>query len=213
MNRAGYLIATLVAAFCTVLSAQEAPSNQTNTRTFTGPDGAFRFSYSRALVSCRRHPDQTTRWAPDDTCSAYTPVCSNFSCDSGGTVACIAFPAKQMKGTNFQAAAFSVNELKKVVAESECMKLDEPPPHMGKVENETVNGVTYKVTETDGVAMGNFIDGHVYRTFHNGKCYELDVRIASSNIANYEPGTVKSFDSDEVQRALKAVVASFTFLR
>ena len=194
-----------------MLAAQEAPRNQKSTHTFTSPDGAFRFNYSRALVPCRRHPDQTNRWTPDVSCNAYTPVCSNFSCDSGGTVACIAYPAHQMQGTNFQAAAFSVNVLKQIVTESECMKVDESRPRRAK--NQVVNGVRFKVTETDGVGLGNFIDDDVYRTFHNGKCYELDVRIASSKVEDYEPGKVKSFDSDQVQRALKAVLASFAFLR
>src|SRR5207248_7623559 len=137
MNRAGYLIATLVAGVSTVLSAQQALPNQQSTNTFVARDGTFRFSYPRALISCRRHPNQTNRWLPDDSCNAYTAVCSNFSCDSSETVACIAYPANQMKGTTFDAAAFSVNELKKMVAESECMKVDEPPPHLGKAKNET----------------------------------------------------------------------------
>jgi len=118
-----------------------------------------------------------------------------------------------MKGTNFQAAAFSVNELKGIVAESECMKVDEPPPHVRKASNETVNGVPFEVIEADGVGLGNFIQGYVYRNFHNGKCYELDIRIASSNIANYDPGSVKSFDSETIRRILKAALASFRFLR
>jgi hypothetical protein len=101
--------------------------------------------------------------------------------------------------------------LKKVVAESECIKLDEPLPHRNG-KDETVNGVTFKVAETDGVAAGNFPEGHVYRTFHDGKCYELEIRIASSNIANHESGSVKSFDLGKVQRTLKFAVASFTFL-
>jgi hypothetical protein len=118
-----------------------------------------------------------------------------------------------MEGTNFQAAAFSVNELKGIVAESECMKVNEATPHVGKTNNETVNGVLFEVIETDGVGLGNFIQGYVYRNFHNGKCYELDIRIASSNIANYDPGTVKSFDSETVRRTFRAALASFRFLR
>jgi hypothetical protein len=212
MNRAGLLIAMLVAGCCTVLSAQQGRPGQKSSHMFTAPDGTFRFSYSRALVLCRKNPNQTNRWKPDNSCNAYTAVCSDFSCDSSGTVACIAYPANRMKGTNFEAAAFSVNELKKVVAESECIKLDEPPPHRN-VKDETVNGITFKVAESDGIAAGNFIDGHVYRTFHDGKCYELDIRIASSNIANHESGSVKSFDLGKVQRTLKPAVASFTFLK
>jgi hypothetical protein len=73
--------------------------------------------------------------------------------------------------------------------------------------------VKFGVTEIDGVETGNLIHDYVYRNFHGGKFYELDIRIASSNIENYDPGTVKNFDSEKVQRALKGALASFKFLR
>jgi hypothetical protein len=196
-----------------ILCAQAVNNGRPAGSSFISPDGRFRLEYSDSLVSCRRDPNQVNWWVPDHSCDAYTPVCSNFSGDSSETVACIAYPANEMTGTNFQAAAFSVNELKKVTDESECLKVEEPPPHVGTARNEIVNGVKFQVTETDGVGLGNFIDGYVYRNFHNRKCYELDIRIASSNIANYDPGTVKSFDSEKVQRALKAVLGSFRFIR
>jgi hypothetical protein len=210
MNRFAVLVMLLFAAYSMALSAQESPRNQKSRRIFTAADGTFRFSYSRALVPCHINPNQTNFWEPD-ACNGYLPVCY-VSGDSSGTVACVAYPADKMKGTNFEAAAFSVSELKKLGTRAECMKIDEPPPH-GAVKNETVNGITFKVAETDGVAAGNVGDGQVYRTFHHGKCYQLDIRIATSNIGNYPPGTVKSFDLRQVQRALKEVVASFTFLR
>jgi hypothetical protein len=209
MKRA-VLLSLILIGRCVVFSAQAPPSQKD--RIFTALDGTFRFSYSRAMVSCQRNSNQSNRWEPDDSCNAYIPVCSDFSGDSAATLACIAYPASGTKGTNLEAAAFSVNELKKVVAESECIKLDEPPPHRN-VKDENVNGITFKVAESDGIAAGNFIDGHVYRTFHDGKCYELDIRIASSNIANHESGSVKSFDLGKVQRTLKPAVASFTFLK
>lgn len=56
------------------------------------------------------------------------------------------------------------------------------------------------------------MQGHVYRNFHNGKCYELDIRIASSNIGNYGPGTVKSCGSETVRHTLNAVLATFSFV-
>jgi len=99
-----------------------------------------------------------------------------------------------MRGTNFQAATFSVSELKAATTQAECLKVEEPPPHVGSARKEIVNGVTFTVIETDGIASGNLIDGYVYRSFHRDKCYELDVRIAFSNPANADPGTMKNFD-------------------
>ena len=118
-----------------------------------------------------------------------------------------------MKGTNFQAAAFSVSEIKEANTEAECLKVEEPPPHVGSVRKETVNGVIFAVIETDGVATGNLIDGYVYRSFHRNRCYELDVRIAFSNPAYADPGTMKNFDLEMVHHRLKRVLDTFKFVK
>jgi hypothetical protein len=196
-----------------VLRAQEGSGHQARKNSFASSDGAFRFEYSDSLVSCKRNPDQTDRWLPDDSCEAFTPVCSDFSCNSAETVACVAYPAVMMRGTNFQAAAFSVTERKEATTEGECLKVAEPPPHVGSARKETVNGVTFTVIETDGVATGNLIDGYVYRSFHRDKCYELDVRIAFSNPANADPGTMKNFDLGVVHHRLKQVLDTFKFIK
>jgi hypothetical protein len=211
-TRTGYWLLGLILASSVVLSAQRNVRNRPRRTTFASPDGIFRFKYSDSLVSCRRDPKQPDRWAPDE-CKAFTPVCSDFSCDSAGTVACIAYPASGMKGTTFQAGAFSVSELKEANTEAKCLKVEEPPPHVGKSRSETVNGVRFRVTETDGIATGNLMDGYVYRSFHRNKCYELDIRIASSNPAYADPGAMKNFDLRAVHRRLKQVLDTFEFTK
>jgi hypothetical protein len=116
------------------------------------------------------------------------------------------------EGTNFQAAAISVNELKGANTETKCRMVTEPPPH-STFHTETIHGVKFDVTETYGVATGNLIHGYVYRNFHKGNCYELDINIAYSNIGMYDPGTLKNFNSEKVKRALRGALASFKFLR
>ena len=71
----------------------------------------------------------------------------------------------------------------------------------------------FTVTETDGVATGNLMDGYVYRSFHGNKCYELDIRIAFSNPAYSDPGTIKNFDLKAVHRRLKQVLDTFEFAK
>ena len=84
---------------------------------------------------------------------------------------------------------------------------------IGTARTETVNGVTFNVTETDGVGAGNLMDGYVYRSFHGNRCYELDIRIAFSNVGNFDLGTVKEFDDKSVYRSLKSVLNTFQFLK
>lgn len=181
--------------------------------TITSPDGKFRFEDDDSLVECKRDPHQSDRWTPDD-CEASIPVCSDVSCSSDATVACVAYLAGATKeGTNLQAAAFSVNEIKGANTEGKCLNVPEPPPHVGRSHTEKVNGVKFSVTEIDGVATGNLIDGYVYRNFHEKKCYELDIRIAYSNTGFSDPGTVRNFDLEEVHRRLRKVLGSFEFLK
>lgn len=206
------LIMALSGTFWGVLIGQQSGPHQPGTVTFDSPDGTFRFNYSRALVSCQKSTSQSDLWLPENSCNAYTPVCSNYSCDSSGTLACIAYPANEMKGSNFEAAAFSVSELKQAGSEAECLKVDEPPPHAGRPQVETVNGVKFEVTETDGVAAGNLMEGYVYRAFHKGRCYELDIRIAYWNSAYADPGAVKDFDMKAVHDRLKRVLGTFKFV-
>lgn len=208
------LILTAAVAFLFAIpGSQVQVAPESAKKRFTSPDGVFRFEYSATLVSCKRDSSQSDRWTPDESCEAFTPVCSDVSGNSGDTVACIAYPANRIrKGTSFQAAAFSVNRLDEARTDSECFRVPQPPPRVGTSHTETINGVKFGVTEIDGVATGNLITGYVYRAFHGNACYELGIRIAFSNPVNADPRAVKNFDLESVHRRLKKVLETFTFL-
>ncbi|HKH97849.1 MAG TPA: hypothetical protein VJ999_01970 [Candidatus Sulfotelmatobacter sp.] len=208
---AGMAVTTLFHS--AVLSTQARVNPQSASRSFTSADGAFRLEYPDSLVSCKRDAKQADWWLPQASCEAFTPVCSDVACNSEGTVVCVAYPADDTtKGTTFQAAAFSVNQLSHTNTESKCLSVEEPPPHVGTSHTEIVNGARFDVTETDGVATGNLMDGYVYSAFHEKKCYELDIRIAYSNVGGDDPAK-KVFDPEQVHRRLKAVLDTFRFLK
>jgi hypothetical protein len=211
---AGFLLAGIALTFLfpVVSDSKRQTSHNPAEISFTSPDGTFSFKYSNSLLMCKRDPNQPDWWTPGRSCEAYTPVCSDSSCIKDATVVCVAYPAESLKGTNFQAAAFSVNQRDAANTE-ECLKVTEPPPLVGPIRSETINGAKFNVIETDGVAAGNLIDGVAYRSFHRNRCYELDIRIAFSNIGNFDPGTVKEFDYDAVQRPLRMVLNTFRFLK
>ena len=215
-DRGGCLLLGIALALvqCPVLNAQESVSDRSPKRSFTSQDGLFRFIYSGSLVSCEKDPGQPDRWTPDESCQAVIPVCSDVSGNSDNTAACVAYPATRIeRGTDFEAAAFSVNILTDANTDRACLSVAEPPPHVGTRHTETINGVKFSVTQTDGVAAGNLLDGYSYRSFHGKICYELDLRIAFSNIGNYDSASAKNFDLQEVRRSLKNVLVSFKFLK
>jgi hypothetical protein len=113
MNRA--LCASLLGIILTsfvILTAQADSAGKGRKNGFTSTDGAFHFEYPVSLVRSGRNPTQPDQWGPDESCEGFTPVCSDLSGQSDGTVACIAHPDDGMKGTNFQAAAFSESEMR-----------------------------------------------------------------------------------------------------
>lgn len=177
---------------------------------FVSPDGAFAFSYPSSLIKCEKDPKQENLWIPARSCGGYVPVCADAFLDQDATVVCIAYPAETLNGTNFQAAAFSVSQLHVTTAD-ECLQVTEPHPATSRKEK--VNGETFEVFDVGGVALGNVSDADAYRTFHQNRCYELGVRVAFSNIANFDPGTVKEFDGKAVDRALKSMLNTFKFLK
>jgi|SRR5579859_3024278 len=177
---------------------------------FVSPDGAFAFTYPRTLIKCEKDPKQESSWIPARSCGGYIPVCADASLDEDATVACIAYPAETLNGTNFQAAAFTVSQLHTATSD-ECLQVVEP--HPATSHKETINGVTFDVFDAGGVGAGNALAADAYRSFHQNRCYELDLRVAFSNISNFDPGTVKEFDGKPVNRVLQSVLNSFKFLK
>ena len=177
---------------------------------FVSPDGAFSFTYPNSLIKCEKDPKQENLWIPARSCGGYIPVCADTSLDQDATVVCIAYPAETLNGTNFQAAAFTVSQVHATTAD-ECLQVTDPHPTTS--HKETINGVTFDVFDASGVGLGNVLAADAYRSFHQNRCYELGVRVAFSNIANFDPGTVKEFDGKAVNRALQSMLNTFKFLK
>lgn len=177
---------------------------------FVSPDRAFSFEYPSSLIKCEKDPKQEGRWIPDRSCEAVIPVCTYASLSKDSTVACIAYPAETLSGTNFEAAAFTVNKLDEATAD-ECAQVTEP--HPATFHKEKVNGVIFDVFDVGGVAAGSLSAADAYRNFHQNKCYELDVRVAFVSMGALDPGTLKEFDYDKVHRALQSVLSTFKFLK
>ena len=192
-----------------VLSLFQGPATIKSEDSFTSPDGRFALRYPNSLVRCERDPKHSDQWIPTRPCEAVIPVCASaFTRDA--TVVCVAYPAENLRGTNFEAAAFSVSQLDAMTAE-ECLQVTEPHPATSRKEK--VNGVTFDVFDVGGAAAGSLLAADAYRSFHQNRCYELDLRVAFANIGNFDPGTVKEFDYEAVHRSLKSVLDTFTFLR
>lgn len=210
------LVAFFLCALSTPLSAQ------TTLQTFTSSDGTFQFKYFNLLVPCmeqRNEEGSPGWWTPADSCQAYTPVCDDPGSQGSSTLVCFAYPKAKFKDyPTFEAATFSVAEVKRAVTEKECLS-GSPDwvivTHGSGKKTANINHVKFRVFEVDGVGLGHSLYGHVYRNFHRNTCYELSIRMASTIPGNFD-GPVKEFTQkgwNEVNGQLKRALDSFSFLK
>jgi hypothetical protein len=206
-----------------------AGSAQQSLKTFTGPNGLFRFQYSDMLVNCM--PQQTPARpiksgisegnqpavsSIPDACMGQGAICDGPGSE-GSAMACFAYPKEQFKDKpHFVAATFFVSEIQSAKTEKECL---EGSPNWFVISSDarmiTINHVTFKTFEIGDNWAGGGQSGPAYRTFHNGKCYELGIQTVISR-AEYDPGTVQEFtqkDLSEVEDRLRQALNSFVFLK
>jgi hypothetical protein len=218
------LIALGVCGLSITLPAQD------HLRTFTSPDGAFRFKHSDVLVDCMSEQTQanaTTSSVPQvftgrpvgssvpDSCVSQGGICGDEQSEAR-TIACYAYPKSKFKEKpTFSAAAFFVAEVKEATTEKVCLAGSQYW-NIERAESSKINGVTFKRFEISDHWTSGGQAGPVYRAFHDGKCYELGIQLANSSPGAYDPGTIKEFtqkDWNEVQGRLKQALNSFRFLK
>jgi hypothetical protein len=203
---------------------------QTPLKTFTSSDGLFRFSYSDVLIDCLPQPTAadsatpaTSKTSTDHPSALSIPAaCASqgATCDGpgseGASVACFAYPKERFKDKpSFVAATFYVSEIESAKNKKICM---DGSPDWFVINSKgvtTINHVTFKIFEIGDNWMSGGQSGPAYRTFHNGKWYELRIQTVRSR-AEYDPGTVKEFskeDWSEVEGRLRNALNSFVFLK
>jgi len=86
--------------------------------------------------------------------------------------------------------------------------LNNPQP-----ETKVINGIEFKVEPVSDAGAGNLYTSHLYRTLHNGICYELSLTVHTGNIYNYPEGMVTEFDQSKAFNILEEIANTFQFLK
>jgi hypothetical protein len=182
--------------------------NAGSLKTFISPNHLIQFKYSSLLVPC-----------PADSCDAFFPMCDNQISPESHTLVCFAYEKNKLKDyPTFEAGTFSVRKIDDAITQRACMSL--PPGEYFDVRRNGVTkffaGVKFKKFDLSEAATSHGLDRQVYRTFHDGECYELNVKIAGIAPGVLAPGTGKEFDKKvrkEVRDHLQQPLHSFKFLK
>ncbi len=134
--------------------------------------------------------------------SSYIPLCDP------STVACFIYEGNEYKGTNFSGASVSVNILRDRRTQKECSQIDTGSDAM---REKTINGIHFYYGETAGAALGHWQGGPIYRTLHDGVCFELAAATSSVDAQAIYPPT-KQFESQKLDEDLDAIIQTFRFV-
>lgn len=176
----------------------------------------FQVHYPQQLVRCEHldaeNPDV---WSPENVCIATIPVCDS-SGHAGNVLACLAYPTSAFHGSELQAGAFSISRLDSFRTPNECnhkwTNADTSNVHEERIAGTKMQAA--EVVETQGSYVARRT---VYRTFHRGACYELDVNIAialdSAFAAEDAPRKLTSAERGEIKDMLILALKGFRFLK
>jgi hypothetical protein len=130
--------------------------------------------------------------------------------DSFSRLATVSMPEKTYSRTNLREAnaTLSVGS----ISEAACKEFqpdwqpDQPKPRkvrIGSLAFDTVSG--------EEGAAGTFYNRRAYRTFYDGKCYEVSLDLQMGLMAAYDPGTVKKVNDKIIFNLLETVVRTLYF--
>jgi hypothetical protein len=124
-------------------------------------------------------------------------------------VVAFTLPDQLFAGTNLTEAGVYIGASSSAAAVSQW---DAPVADLGEkaAGSEDIGGVTFAVFTSTGAAAGNIYDEKVFRTLHDGICFEIVELLHSGEIGNYGP-EVKQFDRARFAGYLEAIVRSFAF--
>lgn len=213
------------------------PQTKSSHPILNSSDGTFMFRYSSSLVVCKPQYEKSPAdgdlsngllesnivgWE-SDSCGAYLPICPTNKITATETgplhpraVACIAYPNSVYQGTSFSGGAFSVSEVADASTESNCLQFDRFTTNPRTVHWESIGGVRFLANSGAEGGLGHGLSKDIYLTFHKGKCYDLEIRMAAVTSTPFDPETYKQMEFKgytEVERQLRSILRSFHFLK
>jgi len=137
-------------------------------------------------------------------------------CDLLTAIACVIYPGDNLQDPSFEAAAFSVNDISKGVAEQDCLGFADQLPRPGGEDLATepvgLNGQLFRYASTTTTLAGHAQFAERYRSFHSGRCYELRIAISLSDVSSALSPSKKLLDNEDAKKAhrsLELILSSF----
>ena len=202
-----------LARFCAVGQIRGPASKEL--KTITSSDRLIQIRYPNSLAVCSHQDGENPDvWSPDE-CVAEIPVCDN-SGHAGEVMVCLAYPAGEFKKSELQAAAFAVSRIDNLRTASDCTQRW-PRTNTSQIHSTRLAGLTFQSAVATESGNNRTLFADLYRIFHGGACYELDVNIAIAQEAAFAaedaPRKLTPSERETVKSDLMQALAGFRFLK
>jgi|ERR1700727_3914449 hypothetical protein len=215
LSRATFSVMALAVAFTSLsVSGQNRNTARSEFASLNDPDKVFEIRYPKSLLVCsHRDGENPDVWSPD-SCISDIPVCDN-SGHAGNVLACLAYPGGTFKGSEVQAAAFSVSRIESLNAD-ECVK-KWARSDTTNIHSEQIHGLKFQAGHAVERGNSHAADESMYRIFHKGACYELDVTVAIAQdtafAAEDVPRKLTAAEREQIRSILMQALDGFRFLQ
>ncbi len=135
-------------------------------------------------------------------------------CDPGFDY-CLYYIGNAYEGTNFESAGVRIKRRTDLTTQSRC--LSTLPDGFSGIAPKILMQKTYGTSVFSPIGdagAGHYASGAVYRLSFASTCYEFQTRIGQTQFANYEPGTIKEFTTQnqkDVEVILNSELAGIHF--
>jgi hypothetical protein len=214
MKTGSGLIASMAVGIC-INAVAAAP----DLKTYTSPDGKFQFEYTALIMCVRDGPNASNAgypWEPSD-CWDWAEGCGHESSPTKTTV-CLAFPATDLKHPRMvTGGTVSVSKVTDRARAGTCLDLSEYLFEGLATDQVHVGDVSFIHVER-GYAGGGHGDSHsIYRNFHNGACYQIEMTVDTVNgdfdVTFDEAMAIFAGDDAMIRNRMRQVVETFRFLK
>lgn len=173
-------------------------TSTTTAQIISGTDNA---TYTNsALGFSMQYPSTAAPSATD--VSGYLQITQN-------PVTSFVLPASMSAGTNLGEAGVYVGATTSPATVASCTTAQNDETAL---PSETIGGQQFSVFSAAEPGAGNLYETKAYRAIKNGTCIEINELLHSSNIGNYDPGTVTAFDHAKFSGILDAIVHTYQTL-
>jgi hypothetical protein len=114
-------------------------------------------------------------------------------------MACFAYPKIRFTNSEvFEAAAFSVGTMDRITTEKDCLSGPPDKIFVGRrgVKIQRAASAAFEFGEA-GMSQG--VGGHIYRTLHGGRCYQLGINEATASVQTFDPSARELAKGDWLQ--------------